>query len=228
VTVPADPNAVLALPIVEPVHGEVAVLGVGTPINGLTPALSISVAPSGIPPPLRIKFELVPGVDSGDAIPVELGFVVDVQPDAAAGEPVELNPPPSKVEFIPDIGVMAEALELEIAEELDPLVVQFKGDAGLRPPGSISVAPSGIPVGLFDAPDVLEPRAPSGDVAPMPPEVIAFCAWAAPQLNRTAANMRGKALMTLLRSCGSRPPSEAVSEEGETVRKETYSPVTGA
>src|SRR5205823_6248400 len=92
-------------------------------------------------------------------------------------DPVELEPPPSKMELVPDIDVMPE-LQLELT--------------GLRPPGSISVAPSGMPVPDPVAP--LEPSMPSGEVAPRPDVVVALCAWGAPQPNSIAAAMRGKSL----------------------------------
>lgn len=191
------------LVVVAPAHDGVEPLVIGTVINGLTPPLSISVEPSGIVPPFRIKFELVPGVDTGGAVPVGLGFVVDVQPDAGAAEPVELNPPPSKVEPMPGVEPMPDALDpvmpADIPEFADPLALQFESGAGLKPPGSISVAPSGIPVGLFDSLAALAPGTPSGDVAPMPPLVIGLCAFAAPQPNSTAATMRGESLMERLR-----------------------------
>jgi hypothetical protein len=151
-------------------------------ISGLTPALSISVEPSGIVPPFNVKFEFVPTDESGKALPVDVALAADALVDAQAEAMVEPDPPPSKT-----------------APATDPLVLQFETGAGLKPPGSISVAPSGIPVGLFDPPDVLEPSMPSGDVAPRPGVVIALCAWAAPLPSRIAAVMRGKIFMERLR-----------------------------
>jgi hypothetical protein len=77
----------------EPTHG-VALPGIGTGM-GLIPPLSISVAPSGIVPPLSVKPELLPGLDSGEAVPLETATPDDVQLD------VEVSPPPSKVELVP-------------------------------------------------------------------------------------------------------------------------------
>jgi hypothetical protein len=169
---------------VEPAHTDVAPLDIGTVINGLTPALSISVEPSGIVPPFNVKFEFA---------------VVDEQTVVI----VEPNPPPSKIEPVTDVEAIPDPLDPvipeAIPENVDPLALQFETGAGLRPPGSISVAPSGIPVALFDPLDALEPSTPSGDVAPMPALVIALCAWAAPQPSRIAATMRGKSLIERLR-----------------------------
>jgi hypothetical protein len=152
--------------VVEPVHGDVIVLGIGTPISGLTPPLSISVAPSGIVPPFSVRPGFVPAIDSGEAEPLELRLFVDVQLDIELTEPVELNPPPSKLEFVPDIEAIPDPLDPE-SPELALLALQFELAVGLRPPGSISVAPNGMPVPPFDPVDTLEPSMPSGDVAPM-------------------------------------------------------------
>jgi hypothetical protein len=153
--------------VVEPVHGDVIVLGIGTPISGLTPPLSISVAPSGIVPPFSVRPGFVPAIDSGEAEPLELRLFVDVQLDIELTEPVELNPPPSKLEFVPDIEAIPDPLDPESPEYEEPLALQVELAVGLRPPGSISVAPSGMPVPPFDPVGALEPSMPSGDVAPM-------------------------------------------------------------
>jgi hypothetical protein len=60
-------------------------------------------------------------------------------------------------------------------------------ERGLKPPGSISVEPSGTPVG---APDVGELSPPSGDVAPSAGVLRAVCAWPSPQLNKIAVIVR--------------------------------------
>jgi hypothetical protein len=66
---------------------------------------------------------------------------------------------------------------------LEPFAMQLVVvDDELRPPGSISVAPSGIPVPL----DPIEPGTPSGDVGPIAGVVVEVCACAAPQLSRIA------------------------------------------
>ena len=189
-------------------------LDIGTMINGLTPALSISVEPSGIVPPFNVKFEFVPIVESGDAVPVDVAVLTDAPGDAQTEVVVEPNPPPSKVEPMPGVEPTPDALDPvmpeDITEFVDPLALQFESGAGLKPPGSISVAPRGIPVGLFDPLGALEPGTPSGDVAPMPPLVIGLCAWAAPQPNRTAATMTGKSLMERLHCEGELPSSKSV------------------
>jgi hypothetical protein len=116
----------------------------GTVIIGLTPALSISVASSGTVPPASSDPGTAPGVKSGEAMPVD-------ETDAGS-QPLDDMPPPSKV----------EPVELWEAQA-----------SGLKPPGLISVAPSGMPVG---APDVAEPRAFSGDVAPSADLLGKLCA----------------------------------------------------
>lgn len=193
-----EPITAPELLVVAPAHDGIKLLVIGTVINGLTPALSISVEPSGIAPPFSVKFELVPIVESGDAVPVDVAVLTDAPGDAQTEVVVEPNPPPSKVEPMPDAldPIMPEDIP-ELA--VNPLVLQFESGAGLKPPGSISVAPSGIPVGLFDPLDALEPGTPSGDVAPMPPLVIGLCASAAPQPSRIVATTRGKSRMERLR-----------------------------
>jgi len=173
-------------PVVDPAHGVVRLFGAGTPIIGLTPALPSSNAPSGIVPPLSCGRPMLdvpaPDVDWGEAVPKLDGVValgqppVDVTPEA-----VPLSPPPSKEEPEPS------DMPLPIAELEPPVVasvVQTEAlfmvllGAGLKPPGSISVAPSGIPVPL-----AVEPRTPSGEVAPIPGMAVVLCACVRPQLN---------------------------------------------
>jgi hypothetical protein len=199
-----EPITAPELLVVAPAHDGTKLLVIGTVINGLTPALSISVEPSGIAPPFSVKFELVPIVESGDAVPVDVAVLIDAPGDAQTEFIVEPNPPPSKVEPMPGVDAIPDPLNPVMPEDIpelavNPLVLQFESGAGLKPPGSISVAPRGIPVGLFDPLDALEPGTPSGDVAPIPGMVIVLCAWAAPQPNRIAATMKGKSLMELLR-----------------------------
>jgi hypothetical protein len=197
-----EPITAPELLVVAPAHDGSKPLDIGTVINGLTPALSISVEPSGIVPPFKIKFEFVPIVESGEAVPVDVAVLTDAPGDAQT-EVVEPNPPPSKVEPMPGVEPMPDALDPVMPEDIpefaDPLALQFESGAGLKPPGLISVAPSGIPVGLFDPLGALEPGTPSGDVAPMPPLVIGLCAFAAPQPNMIAATMKGKSLIERLR-----------------------------
>jgi hypothetical protein len=199
-----EPITAPELLVVAPAHDGIKLLVIGTVINGLTPALSISVEPSGIAPPFSVKFELVPIVESGDAVPVDVAVLTDAPGDAQTEVVVEPNPPPSNIEPVTDVEPMPDALDPIMPEDIpelavNPLVLQFESGAGLKPPGSISVAPSGIPVGLFDPLDALEPGTPSGDVAPMPPLVIGLCASAAPQPSRIVATTRGKSRMERLR-----------------------------
>jgi hypothetical protein len=176
-----DPAAEVEPTIVaEPAHG-VALLGAGTVSMGLTPPLSNSVAPSGIVPPLSLRLELPPGLDSGEAVPAGDSTCDDVQLDVEVADPVALNPPPSKVEVAP-VPVVLGALAPDIPK-LDPLALQFAVAAGLTPPGSISVAPSGMPVPL----DPVEPSVPSGEVAPIADVLVGLCARPAPQLIRITA-----------------------------------------
>jgi hypothetical protein len=130
--------------------------GAGTVIAGLSPALSISVAPSGIAPPMRGD-AFAPGTDSGEAAPLDTFGNVGGQLDSKAVAADPLNPPPSNV---------------ELAATLAAAAAQSALGTGLNPPGSISVAPSGMPLaaGPFD------PGMPSGDVALMPDAPVAL--WA--------------------------------------------------
>jgi hypothetical protein len=188
------------LPMVELAHDSIELLDVGTVISGLTPALSISVEPSGIVPPFNVKFEFVPMDESDETVPVDVGLLTDAQVEVID----EPNPPPSKTEPAMGIEAIPDPLDPVMPEEIPEyaaalLVLQSETGAGLKPPGSISIAPSGIPVGLLDPLDALEPSMPSGDVAPMPVLIITFCAWAAPQPNMIAANARGTIFMERLR-----------------------------
>jgi hypothetical protein len=93
----------------------VGMAGAGTVRIGLKPPLSISVESSGRVPPLRVLTPVVPGIDSGDAVPVEDsvldGHVALVVLTAAVltptaemdADPVVVVPPPSNVEFVIDV-----------------------------------------------------------------------------------------------------------------------------
>ena len=202
-----EPITAPELLVVAPAHDGSEPLDIGTVINGLTPALLISVEPSGIAPPFKVKFEFVPIVESGDAVPVDVAVLTDPPCDAQSEVVAEPNPPPSKVEPMVDVEPMPDPFNPVVPEDVpelavNPLALQFESGAGLKPPGSISVAPKGIPVGLFDPLGALEPGTPSGDVAPMPGLVITLCAWAAPQPSRIAATTSGKNLMARLRRWG--------------------------
>jgi hypothetical protein len=167
---------------VEPVVPPMPVLGIGTPTSGLTPGLLSSVDPSGIVP------ERAPGPaeDGGRAVPVAEPTAVDTQPVVMPADPTPLSPPPSKLELEP----------LAMPEDEEP-EGQLGETAGLVPPGSISVAPSPMPLGPAPAglleplnPIVpLAPGIPSGDTAPIAGGVGVVdmvCAAAAPQLNKSA------------------------------------------
>jgi len=103
----------------------------------------------------------LPGAGSGCALPPIGEEVVAVQP---------VNPPPSKV-------------PLEIVGHA------VKG-IGLKPPGLISVAPSGMPdvVGVETIVEVA-PGTPRGDVAPIAGGLLKLCAWIVPESVRIAANV---------------------------------------
>jgi hypothetical protein len=208
-----EPIAAPELAMVEPAHHGIAPLDIGAVISGLTPALSSSVEPSGIVPPFNVKFEFAVVGESGEAVPLDVALLADALVDAQVEVIVEPNPPPSKTEPATGIEAIPDPLDPVMPEDIpeyaaDPLMVQFETGAGLKPPGSISVAPSGIPVALFDPLDALEPSTPSGEVAPNPGTVITLCACAAPQPSRTTAAMRDKILMKSASLRESRPPHE--------------------
>jgi hypothetical protein len=204
--------ATLELPSVEPVQDGIELPDTGAVISGLTPPLLISVEPSGIVPPLRVKLEFASNGASGDAVPIALVVPPDELADPQTEAVVEPNPPPSKVELAADIDAMADPLALVIPEDIpedeDPLALQIAPDAGLSPPGSTSVAPSGMPVMLFDPEDTLEPTMPRGEVAGIPGVVIGLCACAALQPSRIAAAMIETTLMGSYFVWVSRPPPD--------------------
>jgi hypothetical protein len=191
----------------------VVVLGPGTVTNGLTPPLFNSVAPSGIVPPLRVD-EMLPGFDSGEAVPLDdpadvvqldVAPIVPMYPVIPI-DPVELvgpaiaDPPPSNVEPMP----VADDMPVIPANPEDPAPAspevpvpatpQLSPGVVLNPPGLISVAPSGRPVGELPV-DVLAPIVPRGDVIPSaggvvvatPGMPVMVCANAAPQLSTSPA-----------------------------------------
>jgi hypothetical protein len=184
VVVPPTVLPAVVLPIVVlPMHGtDGAMLRLGIAVNaprsivgevrpdgvmvsiGLTPALPISVAPSGMLPPPGSRPAVPPGVESGEAVPVE-----DTAMEDPEMQPVEAIPAPSKV--------AAGEVELDWAIAAPPtpdngLAAEVQG-AGLKPPGSIPVAPSGIPVG---APEVAALSPLRGDVAPSADVLGLVCA----------------------------------------------------
>jgi hypothetical protein len=117
-----------------PISGvaDVMLFGGETPIIGLVPAELISVEPRGIVLPAIADPEPI-GTPNGEADPVgETVCEPDVQFDVALASPA--MPPPSKVVLIPEpLMVGEEAVVLQVGEA-----------RGLKPPGSISVAPSGM------------------------------------------------------------------------------------
>jgi hypothetical protein len=171
-----------------PGSGTVSALTVGgvTVTNGLTPALMTSEEPSGMMPPLRDDPTVVPGVDRGEAMPVEAvrpddaerqGFDVVVVPEVKTfvievpiAETFEDAPPlPSKVALVPPMELIPPIEFIPVVEPVIEIPVQLALSivgpigVGLTPPGLSSVVPSGIPVVGSTA---LEPGMPSGDVAP--------------------------------------------------------------
>jgi hypothetical protein len=154
----------------------IVIAGLKTPTggNGLMPALPNSVEPSGIVRPFSLNVEIEPGVDSGDAVPFAATPDVGQLGIVASGPPIVI-PLPSNAGFA------------AVGEPGAAVGMQLGLSAGLKPPGSSSVAPNGMPVPLapFDAPD---PSVPSGEVviAGIPG---ALCAWAAPQLISITADV---------------------------------------
>jgi hypothetical protein len=139
-----------------PIIGEMpeqAMLG-GT-IAGLSPGVPSSVEPSGTPTFVD------PGVNPVIVEPAVVDVATPGDPDAPEAQLVEIvglniEPPPSKVEFDPTVaGLVVAVLEQGVV-----LAV------GLSPPELSSVAPSGmLPLGRDG---VLESDEPSGDVIPIP------------------------------------------------------------
>jgi hypothetical protein len=193
-------------PMVEPMHGVAVTLGAGTPINELTPPLSSSVAPSGMAPLPRFDVALAPGIDSGEAVPVD-ETTLDDGKEQLFEVVAEAMPPPSNDDVAPVVPIAAppaipveptarpvEEPAIPMEEEVVPMQLELLdiGPMGVGPipPGSISVAPSGIPVG---EPDAVEPGIPSGDVSPMPGVFVTLCVRPASELQRnTTAAMNNR------------------------------------
>jgi hypothetical protein len=179
-----DPGDKPTLPVVvSPPHGDGDVMpGGGTVIIGLTPPLSSSVESSGIAPPLSLALAFDPSVDSDEAVPLIAGAGERTHADVA--EPAAATPPPSKVVVAPVVPVVPFVSD-DIPPDMpsgETFGLHVEPCTGLKPPGLISVAPSGMPVPL----DPIEPGMPSGDVARSPGVLIVVCACAAPQLIRIA------------------------------------------
>ncbi|KAA3451582.1 hypothetical protein C7I87_06065 [Mesorhizobium sp. SARCC-RB16n] len=98
--------AVLPMPLL-------VLLGAWVVIIGLTPALLNSVELSGIEPPFSAELVLEPGVERGEAVPLEDKLGKDVQG--------VVSPPPSKVPAdVPELPIPALAiLELLTPETPD-------------------------------------------------------------------------------------------------------------
>jgi hypothetical protein len=135
-----------------------AMLGAGTAIIGLTPLLPISVAPSGMvdSPTVGGDSETEPLADDASDPDAQL-------PDVVA----PIIPPPSKVDA--PLGVPTADID-------DEPVVQLVSAAWLKPPGSSSVAPSGMVAPELAPIMPPEPGIPSGDVAPIAGVPGALCA----------------------------------------------------
>jgi len=208
--VPLELPDIKPLVVVEPIHGVTATLGAGIPINGLTPALFMSVAPRGITPPSSLAVELASGFESGDAVPNG-----ETTPDDGSEQPLEDAipvPPPSNddvVPVVPEAAPVPDAAPPAIPDEDEVVPIPVEDEVlptqpelldigpigvGPMPPGSIEVAPSGIPVGEGDG---VEPRVPSGDVAPSPGVVMTLCARPASQLKKSmTAAMNNRRIKT--------------------------------
>jgi hypothetical protein len=172
--------------VVVPGHGVTGVVaGAGSVIIGLTPRLLSSVAPNGT---VVIPGSTEVAVESGDAVPAGDTFV-----DDPGAQFVETNPPPSKV--VPAVADVPTWVPPMVAGALVLIVVQ---GTGLNPPGSISVAPSGIPVGpegVVEAPSI-----PVGDVIPnagVVPVVEMLWACAIVQLSKIVAATKACRCMDL-------------------------------
>jgi hypothetical protein len=159
---------------VAPTHG-IVMTGGETVSGGLRPPGLISIAPSGIAlPPSGVT-------EPPEVAPPEPAVVEPVvQPDM----PDPVIPPPSKVPGMPELVI-----------PVDPVVPQ--PGSWPKPPGSISVAPSGIPVPVDpadgrivpteppDPVDPIEPGMPRGDVVPNPEGVMTLRACSGVQPNRS-------------------------------------------
>jgi hypothetical protein len=139
------------------------VLGSGTVSIGLRPLVPVSVAPSGIVLPITLEFEVE---DEAGVVPLP-----DVVVQLELGDGI---PPPSKVGDVDDVVPLAELAALQVELGARP-----------RPPGSISVAPSGTPAPL-EPPVTLVPIVPRGEVAPNPDGLMAVWALLAAQVQKIA------------------------------------------
>jgi hypothetical protein len=167
--------------VLDPVHRLLMLLGDGTPIIGAMPAPASSVAPSGMLPAVSDDPIVAPELDSEKTFPaVDSPNDPGVQTPSVL-DPMAADPPPSNVEPAPG--------PLVIPEDENPLELQLADTAGLSPPRSISVAPSGIfvPMTLLDPLELSEPRVPNGDVVRLANVLIALWARIGSQLSRIAS-----------------------------------------
>jgi hypothetical protein len=188
---------VIGTVVVMVVVGRVGIVGVGTVISGLKPLLTSSCESSGTVPPLRAKVPGVPGVDNGEPIPavdnVDDGQVAGVLitctgvMDSEAPIPMDEIPAASKEDVDGDVGVdMLPALPIPTDDEYgETLAMQLVVGAGLRPPGSIEVAPRGMAA----AAELVEPGMPRGEDI-IPGAGATVCACATPQLSTSATANR--------------------------------------
>jgi hypothetical protein len=156
-------------------------LSAGAGSIGLMPAPPSSVEPSGMVLPPGDDAVVIPEVDEAcvpDTVPPDGTETHD--PDIAP-----LIPPPSKVELdpaVPEPPIVGTAVEdIPGVPHGDILAVEPSG-AGLRPPGTSSVEPNGIPAGPA------EPGLPNGDVMPIPGDVMPIPGEAADPVGATCDN----------------------------------------
>ncbi len=153
---------------------------------------------------------LVPEVASDEALPLKAEPEdAGIQPLAPKLlEPIAAIPPPSN-------GELADIPGPPGIPEGEAPGLQLGDIAGLRPPGSISVAPRPItaPLNLLDAVDPLEPDMPSGEAARIPKVLVELCGKAVPQLNNSVAISVGNSRITDLPSSSFRPALEGTSSE---------------
>ncbi|BCG70760.1 hypothetical protein MesoLj113a_19180 [Mesorhizobium sp. 113-1-2] len=183
--------------------------GVGMLIIGLTPKLLSSEDPSGIPTGVPRPVDDVPDdvpvvVDSIDVVPEgdALDAIVLQVPNAVEGigftdvplmVVVPSTPPPSKVESAEVVPATSEgdartpgARTLVHPELLVPMEPDVVGEPGVvKPPGSSSTAPRGIPTGLRG-----EPTAERGEVIPV--AGVLTCARLGPLNSRAITIAIGK------------------------------------
>ncbi|PTE11212.1 hypothetical protein C9427_06570 [Mesorhizobium helmanticense] len=169
-------------------------------IIGLTPKLLSSEDPSGIPtgvprpvddvPVVVDSIDVVPGGDALDAVEPQVSNAVEgigFTDDVPLMVVVPSTPPPSKVERAEVVPATSEgdartpgARTLVHPELLVPMEPDVVGEPGVvKPPGSSSTAPRGIPTGLRG-----EPTAERGEVIPI--AGVLTCARLGPLNNRAA------------------------------------------